>query len=377
MIAINPPTIFSKLYPILTIGLMMTGCVLPASVAPLQTAELNNGYNPPARDLTSNSPLVLPRGVETDKTQTPFIMQTQPASPSISTPVVVTPLPLNLAGFPAGSQTAITGMAWFSDTLVLLPQFPDLNAVAGQGAVFGIPRAVLQNAISERSSQAIELVKIPFLFQGIKADLPNSVGFHSLAFSGSQVFSTVLVNAGITTLYLVKGQVSQDLKRITLGNRVQISSQSDTKPAPLFGSILMVAGKRIVLFETGIGSDAKASISAALYDFSLTPQGIIPFPHLESYLISVSSTDAQGSFWGLSCVLPTKAENNLMTAATMEEFHFTEYGIERTESPQLLFKLSNPSAHCPSGLERLGIEGYLVVDPNLTSGLRILYIPKP
>jgi hypothetical protein len=350
--------------------------MLPASFAPPPTARLNQGFNAteaspaPKNSLVtaqSNESKLLPpaegAGTQTQDALTPAVVE-------------VTPLPIDLTGKPAGPRAELIGMAWYSDTLILLPRIPNFYTPEGHYAVLGISRRAVQDFLRGASSNRLQPISIPLFLPAIPANQLPDLELRSVAFSGAQVFLTAQITTPIIATLLMQGQVSPGLGKISLVNSIQIPSPIQGNSSSIFGPAVLVAGKRVVLFTEMNGTYNNPSSSASLFDFSLISQGKISFPFLESHLMSVTSPDTQGSFWVLNCIYPSEDQAVLPPAERLVEFHFTEFGIERTESRPISIKRSSPSSHCATGLEKFGNQGFLVIDPDSSSGPKLLFIRR-
>ena len=97
----------------------------------------------------------------------------------------------------------ISGMAWYNNTLILLPQYPSRFMGTADGALFGINKADLMAFLSGQTTSPLEPFEIPFYASDIPASIPGFEGFEAIAFWGDQVFLSIEANPGAMAGYLV------------------------------------------------------------------------------------------------------------------------------------------------------------------------------
>jgi hypothetical protein len=301
---------------------------------------------------------------------------TPSATPSDATVTEIPAVVLPLSG-PLGKASAeISGMAWYGDALVLLPQYPSRFGES----LFTLPRSEILAYLEGERTAPLEPTPIPFLFEGLEG-IAGFEGFEAIAFEDASVFLTIEARqAGGMVGYLVAGEVAEGLSEI----RVEAESLVELPPqAPLdnFSDelLLVTDGSVLTLYET---SGVNVNPSPVMRRFStagLEPEGTLPFPNIEYRLTDATAIDAEGRFWAINYLWPgdveklqpgpdplaeTYGEGPTHAASTtverLVEFRVTEEGIVRTERPPLQLRLLEDDARNWEGLVRLPGEGFLL-----------------
>ena len=290
-------------------------------------------------------------------------------------PVTVIPL----AGPLAEPGAEVSGLAWYGDNLILLPQYPSFAGGPGDGVLFALAKADLLAHLDGTGSGSLEPKPIPFSAPGLAREINGFEGYEAIAFLDDQVFVTIEARAGAETrAYLVGGTIAPDLSALALdpGTRPVIEPQAAL--SNMSDEALFVAGDRLVtIYETN-GPAVNASPVAHLFDLALDPLGPIGFPNIEYRITDATSLDAGGRFWAINYFYPgdqklQPGEDPLAErfgqGATHEqaeqverlvEFVYDGTAISLTGSPPLQLELA-PEARNWEGLVRLDDCGFLIV----------------
>ena len=211
--------------------------------------------------------------------------------------VPVTLIPLN--GPVSRPDAELSGLAWYGDWLILLPQYPARFGQDG-GVLFALNKSEIINYLNGRTSAPLKPREIPLVTGGVEDDIWLFEGFEAIAFLGEQVFMTIEARNLLGMKgYLISGRVAPDLSEM----RLEPASLVENKPQMNLGNksdeaLLIVQDSILTLYEANgaLNSDPHATRFA----LSLQPQGRIPFPHLEYRLTDATAPDAGGRFWVLN-----------------------------------------------------------------------------
>jgi hypothetical protein len=117
-------------------------------------------------------------------------------------PITVIPL----TGPAAESISEISGMAWYNDNLILLPQYPSRFG-SGEGAVFSLSKEDILAFLDNTQSTPLTPIEIPFVAPDID-QIDGFQGFEAIAFSGDHVYMTIEANPSKMMGYLVIGTIT-------------------------------------------------------------------------------------------------------------------------------------------------------------------------
>ena len=328
---------------------------------------------------------------------------TQPATPktllSTATPLDVPPgvsineLPIN--GLSTNGEEQISGMAWYQDRLILLPQYPNSLGIGGVGKAFAIEKSELIRFIMGDRSITLSLVPINFIDTGIMDRIPGFQGYEAIAIQGDRVYITI--EAGILDMegYVVGGSISSD------GDTIRVDPSVITRIAPqtnLYNyseeSVLIFGNRLVTIYEIN-GESLNPDPVAHLLNLSLQPVDNLSFPNVEFRITDATPPDDSGRFWAINDYYPGDQEIlPHMDSVTTEyphqsfqpfakgierliEFQFSESGIVFSDTPPIQLELRQDGViRNWEAIARL--EGYgFVVATDQYPGTMIAYIPHP
>jgi hypothetical protein len=324
-----------------------------------------------------------------------IIVSTAVAATPYPTPVEVHVRVIPLAGPISKPEAEISGLAWFSDTLILLPQYP-ARFGEGDGALFAISQAEIAAFLKGEITQPIQPDLIPLIAPGA-TKIPGFEGFEAIAFAGNRAFLTIETNQGKMIAYLVQGEMAPDRSQIRLDLEKRTSIEAQTNISNLSDEALLVAGERVVTFYEANGTAVNPQPLAHLFDFNLTPQGSLPLSNLEYRLTDATALDADGRFWVINYFYPgdtqlkPKADPlaetygrggshvQVQAVERLVEYQFTENGLERVDTSPIWLAL-DAEARNWEGLVRLELDGiapgFLLATDKFPATL-LAYIPIP
>ncbi len=207
--------------------------------------------------------------------------------------VQITTIPL---ADPLDRRTAeISGMDWYGDYLILLPQY--FNFAVGR-VIYAIPKADLLGYLADPTGASLEAIRIPVDDEQLEESLRSFEGYESIAFSGDQVFLTVETSARRQMQgYLVSGEIASDMSEIVLD---ESSLHPIDLPLQLFNSTdeaMLVAGDQVFTFFEANGIGVNPNPVAQVFDLNRSPTGTMPFPNIEYRVTDATRLDAQNNFW--------------------------------------------------------------------------------
>ena len=228
-------------------------------------------------------------------------------APAAETPAAeVLPVTIPLNGPISRAEAEISGMAWYGDWLILLPQYPQrfqnqLYAVARQDIL-----AYLDQGAALPPPQAI-----PFDSAGLEKSIPGFQGFEAIAVvsnatGGDQVFLTIEAESGKVMGYLVQGQIAPDLSSIRLDAQLaEIAPQAAL--SNMSDESLLLYRDQIFTFYEANGALVNLKPQAHVFDLSLKPQDSFTLTNVEYRITDAAPPDAEGRFWAINYLYPGDA----------------------------------------------------------------------
>ena len=272
-------------------------------------------------------------------------------------------------------------MAWYGDTLILLPQYPSRLSDQGDGAVFALAREDILAFLDGEGSSVLEPVPVLLEAPDLAQQIQGFEGYEAIVFDGDRVFATIEAGRGGSTMgYLVTGTMAPDRSALRLdpSTLTEIEPQADL--SNMTDETLLVAGDRLVTIYEANGPAVNAVPVAHLFDSTLAPVGTIPFPSIEYRITDATALDAALRFWAINYFWPgdTKLKPGLdliaasfgegptharfTTVERLVEFQYDAKGISLTGAPPLQLKLiDDDRARNWEGIVRLDDRGFLLV----------------
>ena len=304
-----------------------------------------------------------------------------------------TALPISLSGEVTERWAEISGLAWYRDHLIILPQFPERFA----DHIFAIPMTRIIAFLDGANPQPIAPRPVAFVALEVRERVSHFDGFEAIGFFGDRAFLTIETKADSTCqAYLVAGSMVPDLSSLTLDldNLTAIAPQVNI--ANISEEALVVTHDRIVTLSEVNGANVNPTPVAHLFDHQLQPRGTPSFPTLEYRVTDATALDADGRFWVLNYFFPpdrdllppaddlectrfgTGASHAVYpTVERLLELQLTRHGIERTDKPPVLLQLLNRTT-CRNweGLVRLDQQGFLLMTDEYPAAI-LAFVPFP
>jgi len=224
------------------------------------------------------------------------------------------------------AEAEISGLTWFSDTLLLLPQYPGRFIVGGDvvtdtrrgtGMVMGVLRADIEKALAGPEPVvtpfAIPLARAGF-GEGEARAIPGFEGFEAIAVAGDRVYLSIEVQDGdAMAAHLTSGRVDVDGRGIPIGITLD---EAPTVPVALPAAIdnmsleaLFADGEGVTALFEANGAAVNTSPRAYRFAADLTPLGEVPFPAIEYRITDAGALGPDGTLWVVNYMFPGEADD--------------------------------------------------------------------
>lgn len=304
------------------------------------------------------------------------------ATPTFAPEQVVTLL--TLAGPITDPRAEVSSMAWFGDTLILVPQYPNRFRTDGNdGNVFGLEKADILAAIA--AAQAGEQLTlqpraIPMSAGDFFSQISGFEGFEALAIQGNKIYLTIESRPGPGMLgYLTTAEIEPDLSELRLGGDLQ-SIPPQTNLGNLTDEAILLISDQIFTFYEANGQAVNPDPVTHRFTLDLQPLETLPMPNLEYRLTDVTPLDSANRFYAINYFYPgdthLAVEDEPLSmqygsGASQQEnpaverivaFEWTAEGLRLADEPPILLQLdSGGAARNWEGIARLDEMGFLLV----------------
>lgn len=223
----------------------------------------------------------------------------QPTAVATLTPEATVQV-LPLSGPLAAPEAELSGLAWYGDQLLLLPQYPERFA----NALFTLSQADILTALATPTPDPLVPHPIPLLAPGL-SDLPGYEGLEGVIVVGERLFVTVESRPGLRMQgVLLAGEILPDLSAARLDTTQPIWLDPQASISNFSDEALLATADSLLTFYEGNGANINPQPLARRFTFDLVPLAPLPFPTLEYRLTDVTALDGNGRFWGINYLYP-------------------------------------------------------------------------
>jgi hypothetical protein len=304
----------------------------------------------------------------------------------------VTLLPL---GGPLQSDSAeLSGLAWYGEHLVMLPQYPGWED-AGAPCLYTVSKADILARIEHTAAGPLEPRCIRFDSGGLEERVSGFEGYESLQFAGDQAYLTVEARQSTGKGLLVTGRIAPDLSVLKLEPSPQAALPLPAEVSNAGFEALVVGEDRVLALYEANGANVNPAPAAVSFTRSLVPSGKLALPSIEHRTTDATSLDAAGRFWVMNYSFPgtsaayKPAPDPLMARYGSGPTHAKKPQVERlielqvrpdgivlTDRPPLQLQLSDEAARNWEGVVRLDERGFLLVTDKFPRTL-LGFVPAP
>ncbi len=304
-------------------------------------------------------------------------------------------VPIELDGEIATARAELSAMAWYGDTLLIVPQYPARFPGGSSGSIFMLTKAEIVDYLDGKSNAPLVPRLLPFFAEGVRGQFRSFEGYESIAVVGNTVYMTIEARQSFGMVgYIVRGTLAPDLSALTMdaGTLQEIPTQASI--ANRTDEAMTVAGERVLTFYESNGQAVNPTPVAHVFDLALNPLGTIPSPSLEYRITDATTVDEQGRFWVINSFFPVEAYAEGVSPDSLAETYgvgpshaksyvverlvamqVTDAGVDRVEQPPLYLELSEDgSARNWEGLVRLDQRGFLLATDRFP-GTILAFVP--
>ncbi len=234
---------------------------------------------------------------------------------------------INLSGPFTQRISEISGLTWYKNKLILLPQFPVKFKYKNGGTLYSIPKSKIEDFLFSKTINTIEPDRIEFVAKGLEKYNRKDSGYESIVFLGDTAYLTIeYVNNGATESLIVKGILDSTANRLTLD-----SSSVRHSPAPdqfhnwSTETVLTFNNYIYTIFEVN-GKNLVPNPKAYKFNSKLDFISTLNFPTIEYRVTDATLPDKNGKFWVINYLYP----GDKPAINPTEDLLISRYGIGRT-----------------------------------------------
>ncbi|MGD8518109.1 MAG: hypothetical protein PVG54_14195 [Anaerolineae bacterium] len=300
--------------------------------------------------------------------------------PKVEAPAEVEVTALPLSGALNDPDAEVSGLAWYGDSLIILPQYPNFATGSGDGNLYALPKAEIVTYLDGQAAGPLNPRAIPFVAPGLADTIRDFEGYEAIAFDGERAYLTIEASPGWEMQgYLVAGQIASDLSGLLVEPTTITPIEPQTELGNKSDEALLVAGEWVVTLYEINGARLNPAPVAHLFDQALTPSGTIPMPHIEYRITDATALDSANRFWAINYFFPLEFDQipdtdplverygagathlQYQTVERLVEFQYDTTGIRLVDRPPIQLVLSSETGRNWEGLVRLDDRGFLLM----------------
>ena len=302
-----------------------------------------------------------------------------------------------------GSESAeVSGLAWYGEHLIVLPQYPSRFATKDRGVIFTIPKRKILDFLDGKCTAAITPDEIDFDPAGVMGFIKGFQGYEAIAFRSNQAFLTIEAKSlepgdeGAMSAYVAAAEIESNLSELRLTPPTLSSVPIQTKVPNMAEESLLIVNDTLLTLHEANGKDVNKRPVGHVFNLDLRPVRTIEFPIIEYRITDATAMDSQGRFWCINFFYPGDADrlrpatDELLakhgqgpthakhkTVERLVEFQYTESGIKMTDAAPIQLKLiDDQNARNWEGLVRLDKRGFLLMTDQYPRTI-LAFVPLP
>ena len=205
---------------------------------------------------------------------------------------------LPLQGIITDKNQEISGMDWFNNHLIMLPE--NLN-----GYLFSIPKSKIIKSISGESKEPISPDIIKFNTPNYKKTIPGFDSFESIAFRGFEVFITIEVKfPDSMSAKLVRGHIDNKTLEITIPEQNFINLEIPHFIDNMSYESILIDNNNVYTFFEANGNKVNSNPFSFLTSLNSMNTTKIGFPNIEYRITDATRVDMNNNFWMINYYYP-------------------------------------------------------------------------
>lgn len=305
-------------------------------------------------------------------------------------------IPIALAGPVADGGAEVSGLAWYGDTLIILPQYPNFTEnYHGDGFLYALSKTEILAYLDSPNPAPLTPRPIPLNDAPLRGMIEHYQGFEAIAFSGDRVFLSIEAGDGNDMRgYLVAGRIQPDLGAVTLDVDRLVENPLQMERGNKSDEALLVVGDRLLTFYEVNGAGLNPHPVARVFNLDLYLVGTISFPNVEYRVTDAAPGADAADFWVVNYFFPgdvdlkpaldllfqkyglgpTHSRNE--TVERLVEMRYSPGGITLADTPPVLLKLLPVVSRNWEGLALLDERGFLLMTDKFPETI-FGFVPMP
>ncbi len=279
---------------------------------------------------------------------------------------------IQLEGDLAERKLEASGLTWYNDNLIILPQFPHKWDDQFDGAIYFISKERIESYISGENRNPIKGEKILFVAEGFdEIGKRKGSGYEAITFVGDSLHVSIeSVSSDRSTSCIVNGVIDFNERKISLNAESKIEVKSQTGIHNMAEEAILTYNSSVFTIHEANGKNINSSPIVTKLSRNLKDVEKISFPNIEYRITDATSVDSTGKFFAINYFYPGEFEELKPNLGDDEkdkaieqilEFQILDTEIIRTTKPPLVIsKGKSKNGNNWEGIVRLN-GGFLLI----------------
>lgn len=242
-----------------------------------------------------------------------------------------------LEGELAEPYSEISGLTWYRDQLIILPQYPDKFRVNNIGSLFKISKNDIINWLNKFNPELkLSATRIEFDTQDVSKEIKGFQGFESVLTIENKMFLTIeCIQDHTTQAYLVEGLINGDIEKIVLQKETLKLLPMPVQVINCSYESMIVNDHELYLIYEANGKNVNKTPQAVCINLDNGEIRLKPFPNVEYRITDATALDDKMCFWVINYYWPgdfnfLKPANDPLLQQTIPVLSFSrDVAIER------------------------------------------------
>ncbi len=247
-----------------------------------------------------------------------------------------------LSGKISERSSEISGLCWYGDKLIILPQYPNKFGT-DFGKIFYITKNRLNKFLSGKDTSKIETNYFSINLEGFENLFSLGSGFEAITIKNDTAFFSIEnLSFGKTESILLKGIIDNDKKEISLIKNSIVKDPINLDIHNISDESILHFNNIVIPIYEVYGKNLNTNPKVAIFNTNLEFIKEIKFPPIEYRLTDVTSVDNEGKFWAINYFYPgdnsklEPSKDYLIERFGIGHSHFNSDPIERLVEFQII-----------------------------------------
>ncbi len=279
-----------------------------------------------------------------------------------------------------------SGLCWYQDYLLLLPQYPT-------GYIVAVSRNDIASSLKDPAHPAVDPVRVPFKGDEFKQLITGFEGFEAILIQDSTATLMIEISHGREMSGMaIQGTISSLEEGIMLDPARTVEIMAPQKKRNMAYESLIPAGNNYIPIYEANGARVNRDPWQPVLGPDLQVVDKIPFPTIEYRITDATDLDSKGKFWVINYLWPgdyrllkpaadpylpgRKAVKPGMTVERIMELEYRDNHIFITPTPPLYLPPDEAGSRNWEGIARYEDKGLLLITDEHPRTI-LMFVPWP